>query len=79
VTAAPVATRSDLVPGVWPCTAARSAEGVLEIGGLDVRDLATEHGTPLLVLDEDDLRTRCRTWRAAFDGWPSGADVAYAG
>ena len=44
-----------------------------------MRDLAAEYGTPLLVLDEDDLRARCRAWREAFDGWPSGADVAYAG
>ncbi|MCW2498492.1 MAG: lysA [Frankiales bacterium] len=72
-------TTSDLVPGVWPSTASRSADGVLEIGGLDVRDLAQQYGTPLLVLDEDDLRARCRAWRQAFDGWPSGADVAYAG
>jgi diaminopimelate decarboxylase len=70
---------TDLVEGVWPQTAMRSAEGVLLLGGLDVRDLAAEHGTPLLVLDEDDLRARCRSWRQAFDAWPSGADVAYAG
>ncbi len=70
---------SDLVPLVWPATAARSDVGVLTLGGLDVRDLAAEFGTPLLVLDEDDLRARCRAWRDAFDGWPSGADVAYAG
>jgi diaminopimelate decarboxylase len=68
-----------LAPGVWPLTAARNAEGVLTLGGLDVRDLAAEHGTPLLVLDEDDLRARCRAWREAFEGWPSGATVAYAG
>ena len=70
---------SDLVPLVWPATAARSDVGVLTLGGLDVRDLAAEFGTPLLVLDEDDLRARCRAWRDAFNGWPSGADVAYAG
>jgi diaminopimelate decarboxylase len=70
---------SDLVAGVWPQTAQRSEAGVLEIGGLDVRDLAAEYGTPLLVLDEDDLRARCRAWREAFEGWPSGATVAYAG
>jgi diaminopimelate decarboxylase len=70
---------TDLAPGVWPATAARSAEGVLTLGGVDVRDLAAEHGTPLLVLDEDDLRARCRSWRQAFDAWPNGADVAYAG
>ena len=69
----------DLVAGVWPLTANRSADGVLHLGGLDVRDLAADFGTPLLVLDEDDLRARCRAWREAFDGWPAGADVAYAG
>ena len=75
----PVSVASDLVPGVWPVTAQRSADGVLEIGGLDVRDLAASYGTPLLVLDEDDLRARCQGWRNAFADWPSGADVAYAG
>ena len=69
---------TDLEPAVWPLTAAR-VDGVLTLGGIDVRDLAAEHGTPLLVLDEDDLRARCRAWRSAFDGWPSGGDVAYAG
>jgi diaminopimelate decarboxylase len=74
-----VAHGIDLVPGVWPQTALRNAAGALELGGRDVRELVAEHGTPLLVLDEDDLRERCRAWRAAFDGWPAGADVAYAG
>ena len=69
---------TDLVEGVWPQTATR-VDGVLTLGGLGVRDLVAEHGTPLLVLDEADLRARCRGWREAFDGWPAGADVAYAG
>ena len=77
MTALPVGTA--LVRSVWPATAVRNDAGALSIGGIDVRDLARQHGTPLLVLDEDDLRARCRAWRAAFDGWPSGADVAYAG
>jgi len=71
--------QADLVEGVWPQGAARSPEGVLTLGGLDVRDLAETYGTPLLVLDEDDLRARCRSWREAFEGWPGGATVAYAG
>jgi diaminopimelate decarboxylase len=69
----------DLDAVVWPQGAARSEAGVLELGGLDVRDLAAEFGTPLLVLDEEDLRARCRAWREAFSAWPSGARVAYAG
>jgi diaminopimelate decarboxylase len=69
----------DLDDVVWPQGAARSEAGVLELGGLDVRELAAEFGTPLLVLDEEDLRARCRAWREAFSAWPSGARVAYAG
>ncbi len=65
----------DLEPAVWPVTATRSAAGVLELGGVDVRDLAAEHGTPAYVLDEDDFRGRCRDWRTAF----ADADVYYAG
>ena len=36
--------------------------------GVDVRELAAEFGTPAYVLDEDDLRSRCRDFRAAFAG-----------
>jgi diaminopimelate decarboxylase len=71
----PVAGTTDLDPVVWPRTAGRSAEGVLTVGGLDVRDLATEFGTPLFVLDEEDFRARCRAWREAF----TEATVYYAG
>lgn len=58
----------------WPATARRGPGGVLTVGGVAVTDLAAEHGTPLLVLDEADLRGRCRAWREAFPGF----DVAYA-
>ncbi len=67
--------RSDLDPAVWPVTAVRAGDGALQLGGVDVRDLAAEFGTPAYVLDEDDFRGRCRSWREAF----SGADVYYAG
>ena len=65
----------DLEPTVWPVTARRGADGVLQLGGVDVRDLATQFGTPAYVLDEDDFRGRCRAWRDAF----AGSDVYYAG
>jgi diaminopimelate decarboxylase len=65
---------SDLEPSVWPVTARRSPDGVLTLGGLDVRDLAAEFGTPSYVLDEQDFRDRCHSWRDAF----AGADVYYA-
>ena len=66
---------SDLDPAVWPGGAQRSADGVVQLGGVDVRDLAEEFGTPAYILDEDDFRARCRSWRAAFQD----ADVYYAG
>lgn len=63
-----------LDPLVWPRTARRAA-GSLTLGGVDVRDLAAEFGTPAYVLDEEDFRARCRAWREAL---PDG-DVYYAG
>jgi diaminopimelate decarboxylase len=64
-----------LESSVWPASAAISDDGVLTIGGLSVVDLAREHGTPAYLLDEDDFRSRARSWRAAF----ADADVFYAG
>ncbi|MEU8260227.1 diaminopimelate decarboxylase [Micromonospora sp. NPDC048999] len=64
-----------LVPQLWPRHVTRAADGALEVAGLGVRDLAAEFGTPAYVLDEDDLRARCREFRAAFPD----ADVYYAG
>jgi diaminopimelate decarboxylase len=70
----PPADLAALAPAVWPRTAARVQDGVLEVGGVDVRDLAAEFGTPAYVCDEADFRSRCRDFAAAFvDG-----DVHYA-
>ena len=71
----PAVAGGDLDPRVWPVTAERVG-GVLHLGGLDVRDLAAEHGTPVFVLDEADLRGRMRAWREAFAG-PAGAGTVY--
>ncbi len=62
------------MPGPWPITADRDADGVLTIGGVPVTELARDHGTPLWVVDEADLRERCRRYREGF----AGVDVAYA-
>lgn len=55
-------------------TAVRDDAGTLRIGGMSVTDLARDHGTPLWVVDEADLRERCRRYR---EGFP-GVDIAYA-
>ncbi|MFC6082193.1 diaminopimelate decarboxylase [Sphaerisporangium aureirubrum] len=63
-----------LIPAIWPRTSAR-VDGAVTVAGVDIRDLAREYGTPLYVLDEDDFRSRCRDYRAAFPD----DDVYYAG
>src|SRR4051812_26749769 len=64
-----------LMPQLWPRTVRRTDAGHLTVGGLDVRDIARDHGTPVYVLDEADFRARCREFADAF----AGADVYYAG
>jgi diaminopimelate decarboxylase len=71
---APPQDLNALHPEIWPGSARRTA-GVLTIGGLDVRDLAAEFGTPLFICDEDDFRQRCRSYREAFG---TQAGVFYA-
>jgi diaminopimelate decarboxylase len=38
-------------------------------------EIAARYGTPAYVLDEDDVRQRCRTYRQVFPD----AEIAYAG
>jgi diaminopimelate decarboxylase len=63
-----------VVPGPWPLTADRDADGVLTVGGVRLTDLAHGEGTPLWVVDEVDLRERCRRYVAGFPG----VEVTYA-
>jgi diaminopimelate decarboxylase len=72
-TSAPVDS-NQLDPAIWP-TGATRVDGTLHVGGAAVTALAAEHGTPALLLDEDDLRGRARAYSAAF----SGVEVFYAG
>ena len=72
-----------LVPALWARSVRRSDAGALTVAGLDVRDLASEFGTPAYVIDEDDFRSRAREFKQAFDevfqDLCGGADVYYAG
>ncbi|MPZ84572.1 MAG: diaminopimelate decarboxylase [Actinophytocola sp.] len=56
----------ELLPAVWPRNAGRGDDGVVRLAGVDVRDLATEFGTPLFVMDEADFRARCAEHARAF-------------
>ena len=61
----PPADVNALDPTIWPLTARRGS-GALRLGGLDVRDLAAQFGTPVFLCDEADFRGRCRDFRDAF-------------
>jgi len=71
-----------LLPGLWAQTVRRAGDGAVQAGGVDVRDLAAEYGTPAFVLDEADFRSRAVAFRDAFNiafaDLCGGADVYYS-
>ncbi|MER5929059.1 diaminopimelate decarboxylase [Streptomyces sp. NPDC002054] len=66
------AGRDDL--SVWPASTTRLRHGGLAVGGVSLTEIAERFDTPAYVLDEGEVRTRCRTYRDAFPE----ADVLYA-
>jgi diaminopimelate decarboxylase len=70
----PPADAGVIDPAIWPRGAHR-ADGALVLGGVDVRELARQYGTPLFACDEEDFRSRCREFREAFG---EGTGVFYA-
>lgn len=58
---------NELVEAVWPESAARDARGEVALGGVAVSALRERFGTPLYVLDEDEVRARARRVRSAFE------------
>ncbi|GHE61736.1 diaminopimelate decarboxylase [Streptomyces spiralis] len=59
---------------VWPASATEPPRGDLAVGGVPLAELADRFGTPVYVLDEAEVRDRCRTYRDAFPD----AEVLYA-
>ena len=80
---ADAAALAALSPAVWPATARRAEgladHGAMVVGGVDVRDLAAEHLTPLFVLDEADFRARARQYVQAYEHAEVPVSVYYAG
>lgn len=64
---------------MWPVTTRRNADGVMEIGGVSLIDIATEFGTPVYVYDEWTLRQAARAYRDAFAAAYPKSRVVYAG
>ncbi|WP_327418059.1 diaminopimelate decarboxylase [Streptomyces sp. NBC_01233] len=60
------------VPGVaddlsvWPASTTRLAHGGLAVGGVSLAEIAERFDTPAYVLDEGEVRGRCRRYRDAF-------------
>ncbi len=66
--------------GVWSANVTRDeVSGALTIADHDVRELTEQFGTPLLVMDLDDLRERVQDYQAAFDDPELPTDIYYAG
>lgn len=53
-------------------------DGALWVGGCSTLDLAEEHGTPVYLFDEAEIRRMCRAYVDGFEArWPH-VDVSYA-
>lgn len=52
--------------------------GHLEIGGVDTVDMAQRYGTPLYIMDEEQMRLKCRAYIRAFRNSGVEFQVAYA-
>ncbi|MEV6685440.1 diaminopimelate decarboxylase [Streptomyces sp. NPDC051130] len=59
---------------VWPASTGRLPHGGLAVGGVPLTEIADRFDTPVYVLDEGEVRARCRVYRGAFPD----AEVLYA-
>lgn len=55
-----------------------NSKGHLEVGGIDLVDLADKYGTPLYIYDEALIRQQIRDFREAFEASGLSYQVAYA-
>jgi diaminopimelate decarboxylase len=69
----------DVLGHIFPIGTTRNGDGALVVGGVDVRSLATDFGTPLYVYDEATLRASCRSYTQALANRYPRALVLYAG
>ncbi|NUP16171.1 MAG: diaminopimelate decarboxylase [Streptomyces sp.] len=68
-----VTTPADAL-SVWPASAVEPREGEVTVGGVPLAEVADRFGTPVYVIDEAEVRERCRTYRHALPD----AEVLYA-
>ncbi|SFG82938.1 Pyridoxal-dependent decarboxylase, pyridoxal binding domain, partial [Streptomyces mirabilis] len=58
----------------WPRSARPEPHGDISVGGVSLTEAADRFGTPVYLLDEQEVRERCRAYRTAFPD----ADIVYA-
>ncbi|MFC9501052.1 diaminopimelate decarboxylase [Streptomyces sp. NPDC056982] len=68
------ATASAEELSVWPASTAEPRPGDLTVGGVALAEIAGRFDTPVYVLDESEVRRRCRNYRDAFPE----AEIHYA-
>ena len=59
---------NELPSHVWPRNACREDDGTVAIAGVSLPEIVEKYGTPVMVFDEDDFRSRCRDMAQAFHG-----------
>ncbi|MBW5252957.1 diaminopimelate decarboxylase [Streptomyces sp. P01-B04] len=72
--AVPVPPGNTAALSVWPASARLSSRGDVAVGGVSLAEAAERFGTPVYLLDEGEVRERCRTYLRAFPD----TDVVYA-
>jgi diaminopimelate decarboxylase len=76
----PASAVADPIAGsaVYPIGSRVNERGHLEIAGCDLVELAAAHGTPAYVYAEDDMRSRARAYREAFERRTDNFEVLFA-
>ncbi|MGX1565759.1 diaminopimelate decarboxylase, partial [Streptomyces sp. NPDC055509] len=70
----PTTTTTSAELSVWPASVTEPRHGELDVGGVSLAEIADRFGTPAYILDETEVRDRCRTYRDAFPD----AEILYA-
>jgi diaminopimelate decarboxylase len=66
--------QSRLEPGIWPRSTQTTSTGDLLVSGVSLTELAARFGTPTYVLDQAEVRRRCKAYHAALPE----AEIAFA-
>ena len=70
---------ASLDPAIWPTSADRGTDGLMRIGGVAVTAIVAEAGSPVVVLDRQQLSAAARDYVAAYAATGADTTVYYAG